>query len=137
MHTNLACIKNLKKLILGQIGLCKQYRPRSDSAENKGMKLILGNRNHENLENTFRTIRPVRPVNTQISLGISLRCSYELLWHLGFSRSPSEYMRFLIKASIAFFRRCLSQVFLYFSRVFQYYCKLCDRSIWLRFHPEP
>ena len=57
--------------MLGQISLCKQYRPRSDAAENMGMKLIWGNRNHENLENTFRTIRPVQPVNTQISLRIS------------------------------------------------------------------
>ena len=27
-----------------QIGLCKQLRPRSDAAENNGMKLICGNR---------------------------------------------------------------------------------------------
>ena len=45
-------------------------------------------------------------------------------------------MRFLIKASIAFFCRCLSQVFLYFSRVFWHFGKLCDHNIWLRFHPE-
>ena len=103
---------------------------------NKGMKLMWGNRNHENLENTFRTIRPVRPVNTQISLRISLRCSHELLWPLGFSRLSSKKMRFLIKASSGFFSRCLSQVFLYFSRV-RYFVKSCDCNIWLPFHPEP
>ena len=101
------------------------------------MKLIGGNRNHKNLENTFRTVRPVQPVNPQISLRISLCCSYDLLLPLGFSRLSSEHMRFLIKASIAFFSRCLSQVFLYFSRVFRYFVKLCDHNIWLRFHPEP
>ena len=91
----------------------------------------------KSLESTVRTIRPVRPVNIQISLRISLHCSYELLWPLGFSRSSSEYMRFLIKASIAFSSRCLSHVFLYFSRVFRCFGKSCDRNIWLRFHPEP
>ena len=40
MHTKLARIKNLKE----PIGLSKQRRPRSDAAENKGMKLIWGNR---------------------------------------------------------------------------------------------
>ena len=41
MHTKLARIKNLKNLtITEQRGLCKQRRPRSDAAENKGMKLI-------------------------------------------------------------------------------------------------
>ena len=69
MHTKLAHIKNLKNLILEQIGLCKQRRPRSDAAENKGMKLIWGKGN--------------RP--------------------LGFSGSSSEYIRFLIKASIGVF----------------------------------
>ena len=97
--------------------------------------LFEGNTDHGNLENTFRTIRLVQPVNIQISLRISLRCSSELLWPLGFSRSSSEYMHFFIKASICFFCRCLSQVFLYFSQVFQYFCsilvfvKSCDSKI--------
>ena len=39
---------------------------RSDAVENKGMKLILGNRDHGNSEITLRTIRRVRPVKTQI-----------------------------------------------------------------------
>ena len=73
-----------------------------------GMKLIWGNRNHDNLENTFRTMRPVRPVNTKINLRISLRCLYELLWPLCFSRSFSECMLFFIKANTGVFRRCLS-----------------------------
>ena len=88
--------------------LCKQCRPRLDATENKGMKLIWGNRNHDNLENTFRTMRPVRPVNTKINLRISLRCLYELLWPLCFSRSFSDCMLFLIKANIGVFFRCLS-----------------------------
>ena len=33
--------------------------PRSDAVENKGMKLILGNRDYGNLESTLRTIIPV------------------------------------------------------------------------------
>ena len=90
-----------------------QCKPRSDAAENKGMKLIWGNRVIENLE-IFRAIRPVRPVDTQISLRISIRCSHELLSPLCLSRSSSEYIRFFIKASIGFFSRCLSQIFLYF-----------------------
>ena len=118
MHTKLAHIEDLKNLnIRTHRLLCKQCRPRSDAAENKGMKLIWGNRDHENLENTFRTIRPVQPVNTQISLQISLRCSHELHWPLGFSRLSSLYVRFLIKASIGFSSRCLSQVLVFFTGI--------------------
>ena len=42
-----------------------------------------------------------------------------------------------VSCSIAFFSGCLSQVFLYYSQVFRYFGKSCDRNIWLRFHPEP
>ena len=69
MHTKLAPIKNLNNLNTGTDRPMQQCRPRSDAAENKGMKLIWGNR------------------------GIGL-------WAL---RSSSEYIRFLIKASIGVF----------------------------------
>ena len=74
---------------MGQTGLCKQCRPKSEATENKEMKLTWKNSDHENSENTFRTIRPVWPGNTQISLQISLRCSHEFFWPLGLSRSSS------------------------------------------------
>ena len=64
-----------------QIGLCKHCRPKSDATENKGMKLIWGNRDMENW-----AIRPVWPVNVQISLRFSLHCSHELPRSLGFSQ---------------------------------------------------
>ena len=44
MHTKLAFIKNLKNLNIGTDRPMQQCRPRSDAAENKGMKLIWGNR---------------------------------------------------------------------------------------------
>ena len=64
MHTKLAGIKKLNNLNIGADRPCIQCRLRLDAAENKGMKLILGNRDHGNFKNTFRTIRPVRPVKT-------------------------------------------------------------------------
>ena len=70
MHTKLARIKNLKNLNIGTDRPMQQRRPRSDAAENKGMKRIWGNREN---------------------------------WPLGFSRSSSGYIRFLIKASIGVF----------------------------------
>ena len=42
MHTKLARIKNLKNLNIGIDRPMQQRRPRSDAAENKGMKLIGG-----------------------------------------------------------------------------------------------
>ena len=65
MHTKLTRIKNLKNVDIRTDRPMQQRRPRSDAAENKGMKLIWGNR------------------------GIGL-------W-------VSEYIRFLIKASIVVF----------------------------------
>ena len=44
MHTKLARIKDLKNLNIGTDRPMQQRRPRSDAAENKGMKLIWGNR---------------------------------------------------------------------------------------------
>ena len=44
MHTKLARIKNLKNLNIGTDRPMQKRRPRSDAAENKGMKLLWGNR---------------------------------------------------------------------------------------------
>ena len=54
---------------------------------------------------------------TEVELKIVTNSVYFVIWSHGF---PTMYMDFYIKASIGFFSRCLSQVFLNFSQVFQY-----------------
>ena len=54
---------------------------------------------------------------TEVELKIVTNSVYFVIWSHGF---PTMYMDFYIKASIGFFSRCLSQLFLNFSQVFQY-----------------